>query len=57
MDAKDLYLYKVSTKHSPEVYVAAYNQREAVEKVKDNDIFDDEDPFQISVTFVSMVTV
>ena len=57
MDAKDLYLYKVPTKHSPEVYVAAESQAEAVEKVKDNDIFDDEDPFQISVTFVSMVTV
>lgn len=57
MDAKDLYLYKVSTRHSPEVYVAAESQAEAVEKVKDNDIFDDEDPFQISVTFVSMVTV
>ena len=57
MDAKDLYLYKVSTKHSPEVYVEAESQAEAVEKVKDNDIFDDEDPFQISVTFVSMVTV
>ena len=35
MDAKDLYLYKVSAKHTPDVYVAAYNQREAVEKVKD----------------------
>ena len=57
MEAKDLYLYKVSTKHSPEVYVAAESQAEAVEKVKDNDIFDDEDPFQISVTFVDMVTV
>ena len=57
MDAKDLYLYKVSTKHFAEVYVAAESQAEAVEKVKDNDIFDDEDPFQISVTFVSMVTV
>jgi hypothetical protein len=57
MDAKYLYLYKVSTRHSPEVYVAAESQAEAVEKVKDDDIFDDEDPFQISVTFVSMVTV
>ena len=57
MDAKYLYLYKVSTRHSPEVYVAAESKAEAVEKVKDNDIFDDEDPFQISVTFVSMVTV
>ena len=56
MDAKDLYLYKVSTKHSPEVYVAAESQAEAVEKVKDTD-FKDTCPFELSVTYVDKVTV
>ena len=56
MDAKDLYLYKVSTKHSPEVYVAAESQAEAVEKVKDNEFFCEIDDCQLSVTFIDMVT-
>ena len=56
METKDLYLYKVSAKHAPEVYVAAENQREAVLKVKDNEIFKDIDHCQLSVTFIDMVT-
>lgn len=56
MEAKYLYLYKVSAKHTPEVYVAAENQREAVEKVKDNEIFYEIDECQLSVTFIDMVT-
>lgn len=56
MDAKDLYLYKVSTKHFAEVYVAAESQAEAVEKVKDT-AFNDTCPFELSVTYVDKVTV
>lgn len=56
MDAKDLYLYKVSTKHSPEVYVDAESQAEAVEKVKDT-AFETINPFELSVTYVDKVTV
>jgi hypothetical protein len=56
MDAKDIYLYKVSYKHLNEVYVAAESQAEAVEKVKDTD-FKDTCPFMLTVTFVDMVTV
>lgn len=57
METIDFYLYKVSAKHAPEVYVAAENQREAVLKVKDNEVFKDEDPSQMSIKFVDMVTV
>lgn len=57
METIDFYLYKVSAKHAPEVYVAAENQREAVLKVKDNEVFQDIDHCQLSVTFVDMVTV
>lgn len=57
METKDLYLYKVFAKHAPEVYVAAENQREAVLKVKDNEVFKDIDHCQLSVTFIDMVTV
>ena len=57
METKYLYLYKVSAKHTPDVYVAAYNQREAVEKVKDNEFFCEIDHCQLSVTFIDMVTV
>ena len=58
MDAKDLYLYKVCSKHSPiELYVAAENQREAVLKVKDSEIFKDEDPSQLSIKYVDLVRV
>ena len=56
METKDFYLYKVSAKHAPEVYVAAENQREAVEKVKDNEFFCEIDDCQLSVTFIDMVT-
>lgn len=56
METKDFYLYKVSAKHAPEVYVAAENQREAVLKVKDNEVFQDIDHCQLSVTFIDMVT-
>ena len=57
MEVKDFCLYKVSAKHTPEVYVAAENQREAVLKVKDNEIFKDIDHCELSVSFVDMVTV
>ena len=57
METKDLYLYKVSAKHAPEVYVAAENQYEAVLKAKDNEVFKDIDHCQLSVTFIDMVTV
>lgn len=57
METIDFYLYKVSAKHAPEVYVAAENQREAVLKVKDNEVFQDIDHCQLSVTFIDMVTV
>ena len=57
MDAKDLYLYKVSTKHFAEVYVAAESQAEAVEKVKDTDTFKVVNPCELSVTYMDMVTV
>ena len=57
MDAKDLYLYKVSAKNTLYVYVAAPNQREAVLKVQDNEIFKDIDDCQLSITFIDMVTV
>lgn len=56
METIDFYLYKVSAKHAPEVYVAAENQREAVLKVKDNEVFQDIDHCQLSVTFIDMVT-
>ena len=56
MDAKYLYLYKVSTRHSPEVYVAAESQAEAVEKVKDTDTFKVVNPCELSVTYMDMVT-
>ena len=57
METKDFYLYKVSAKHAPEVYVAAENQREAVEKVKDNEFFCEIDDCQLAVTYIDMVTV
>ena len=57
METKDFYLYKVSAKHAPEVYVAAVNQHEAVMKVKDNEIFQYIDPSQMSVIYVDLVTV
>ena len=58
METKELYLYKVCSKHSPiELYVAAEDQHEAVLKVKDTEIFKDEDPSQMSIKFVDMVTV
>ena len=55
METKELYLYKVSALLS-KVYVAAENQREAVLKVKDNEVFKDIDNCQLSVTFIDMVT-
>ena len=57
METKDLYLYKVSAKHAPKLYVAAENQREAVLKAKDDEVFQDIDHCQLSVTFINMVTV
>lgn len=58
METKDLYLYKVCSKHSPiELYVAAENQYEAALKVKGNEVFKDEDPSQMSIKYVDMVTV
>ena len=57
METNYLYLYKVSAKHTTEVYVAAENQREAVLKAKDNEVFQDIDHCQLSVTFIDMVTV
>lgn len=57
METKYLYLYKVSAKHTTEVYVAAENQYEAALKAKDNEVFKDEDPSQMSIKFVDMVTV
>lgn len=57
METKDLYLYKVSAKHAPKLYVAAENQREAVLKAKDDEVFQDIDHCQLSVTFIDMVTV
>ena len=57
MGSNDLFLYKVSAKHTPEVYVAAVNQHEAVMKVKDNEIFQYIDPSQMSVIYVDLVTV
>ena len=56
METKYLYLYKVSTKHFDEVYVAAESQAEAVEKVKDT-AFEAINPFELAVTYVDKVTV
>ena len=56
METKYLYLYKVSTKHFDEVYVAAESQAEAVEKVKDT-AFEAINPFELSVAYVDKVTV
>ena len=54
METIDFYLYKVSAKHAPEVYVAAENQQQAIDKIKDAY---DVDACTLNIEFVDMVTV
>lgn len=57
MEAREMYLYKVSYRYwnSP-VYVAAENQQEAVKKASFG-VENQEDECKMSVDFVDMVTV
>lgn len=55
METKDLYLYKVMLKAwSNPTYVAAENQQQAIDKIKDAY---DVDACTLNIEFVDMVTV